>query len=437
MKVFFKRYGWLYLPGLLFLALSSYLQTLIPFYLGRIVDDLNSLIQQATSGGPTVLDSASLIAMVLVSLAVFVSRFVWRYLIMGNSRYLETCLRRQLFDHLLKLTPEYFQQQKTGDLMAYAINDIGAIRQTLGPGLALSANAIVMSFLSIRSMSGNVDQQLTLLALIPLPLILVLILFFGRQVRIRFRKVQETFSAVSDRIQESITGIQVIKAYGLESEELQRFEALNRQSRDAQMRMTAVSASTSPLTSLLFGISFTIALVQGGQMVINGVISLGSFVAFLGYLALIVSPVQSVARIVNLLQKGNASWKRFRKILGVVPAVQDAADVIEESQLPVRSAGHLTADKLTFGYPDQRHPVLQDISIELQPGRRIGILGKTGSGKTTLTSLLVRLFDAPAGSMTLDGHDLRRLPLGWLRRQIALVPQDNFLFSATIEDNIR
>jgi ATP-binding cassette, subfamily B, multidrug efflux pump len=342
-NVFFRRYGWLYLPGLLFLALSSYLQTLIPHYLGRIIDDLSSMIK--ASAGPAAgaaLNPGNLIAMVLAALAVFVSRFIWRYLIMGNSRYLENCLRRQLFDHLLVLTPRFYQQQKTGDLMAYAVNDIGAIRQTLGPGLALSANAIIMSLLSIRSMSGEVNAQLTWLALLPIPPILVLILLFGRQVRVRFHKVQATFSAVSDRIQESITGIQVIKAYGLEQDEVKRFENLNLQSRNAQMRMTAVSAATSPLTTLLFGISFTIGLIQGAQLVMNGVISLGDFVAFQGYLALIVSPVQSVARIINLLQKGNASWKRFKRIMNVVPDVQEDPQGLTEDQLPERSGGQLT-----------------------------------------------------------------------------------------------
>ena len=433
MKDFFKRYGWLYLPGLLFLGLSSYLQTLVPRLLGQIIDELDALSAQP---GQTAI-GRSLIYMLLAALAVFVTRFIWRYLIMGNSRYLENSLRRALFDHLLVLPVSFFQQQKTGDLMAYAINDIGAIRQTFGPGLAQSANAIGLSILSISSMTGLISPRLTLLALLPVPLILVLVLLLGRQVQRRFRKVQETFAAVSDRVQESISGIQVIKAHGQENEEVARFETLNRQSRDTQMRMIAVSSATSPLVTLLFGISFSIGLIYGSQLVLNGTISLGDFVAFNGYLALIVNPVQSVARIITILQKGNASWKRFQRILHAEVAVCDGVNTLPASKLPARGEGRLVIRDLTFTYPGQSRPALRNINLELLPGKRIGILGRTGSGKSTLANLLVRLYNAPPGSIQLDGCDLNRLPLHWLRGQIALVPQDNFLFSTTLDENIR
>jgi len=432
-KVFIKKYGWLYLPGLLFLGLSSFLQTLLPKLLGQIIDSLNTLAGQEDM--PAV--GRSLLFLLLTAVGMFITRFAWRYFIMGNSRYLENCLRRELFDHLLILPVSYYQQQKTGDLMAYAINDIGAIRQTFGPGLALSASAIVLSILSIRSMTGEVNARLTFLALLPIPLILALVLLLGRQVQRRFRRVQEVFAAVSDRVQESISGIQVIKAHGQEQEEVARFGLLNQESRKANLRMSYISAATNPLVTLLFGVSFSIGLIYGSRLVLAGTISLGDFVAFNGYLALVVHPVQSVARIINMLQRGNASWKRFRKILGEVPAVRDTPDSLPAEQLPARSEGRLEIRDLTFSYAGQSRPALQHISLDLQPGRRIGILGRTGSGKTTLANLLVRLYDPPRGSLYLDGHDLLDLPLHWLREQIAFVPQDNFLFSASLEENIR
>jgi len=430
---FFRRYGWLYIPGLIFLGLSSFAQTRVPLLLGQIIDQLDSL---ASSDVPVDI-IPGLLLLLLAAVAVFVTRFIWRYLIMGNSRYLENCLRTELFNHLLRLPVEFYQQQKTGDLMAYAINDIGAVRQTFGPGLALSANALVMSFLAISSMTDSIDPRLTLFALLPVPLILVLVLLLGRQVQHRFRKVQEVFSAVSDRVQESISGIQVIKAHSQESEEAGRFEALNQRSRDAQMRMTAVSAATGPVVSLLFGISFSIGLIYGSQLVIAGTISVGDFVAFNGFLALIVHPVQSVARIINMLQRGNASWKRLQKILKTEPSVADRAGTLPDTQLPARSAGFISVRNLTFTYPGATRPVLSDISFELRPGRKVGILGRTGSGKSTLANLLVRLYNPPYGSITLDGLDISQLPLHWLRSQIAVAPQDNFLFSTTLAENIR
>ncbi len=430
---FLGRYGWIYLPGIAFLALSSYLQVLVPRQLGLVID----LLDRAGGMIDEVAVRQALVGLLLIALAVFGARFAWRSLIMGNSRNLEKYLRERLFSHFLSLPTTFFQQRKTGDLMAYAINDIGAIRMTFGPGLALAANAIVLGFLSISRMTGTVDPRLTLFALLPVPVILILAFRLGTAVQRRFRRVQETFAAVSDRVSESISGIQVIKAYSQEEEEASRFETLNRQSFDNQMRMTAVSAAMSPTVSLFFGISFSVSLIYGSQLVLNQSISLGDFVAFNGYLTLIVNPVQSVARIINMVQKGLASWKRYQDIVTIVPDIKDGPQTIPDDQLPTKSDGRLTAEHLTFRYQGQGEDALSDITLQLSPGRRVGILGRTGSGKTTLANLLVRLHEAPAGCIRLDGRELTDYPLVWLRRQVATVPQDNFLFSASILDNIR
>jgi ATP-binding cassette, subfamily B, multidrug efflux pump len=432
MNGFFKKYGWLYLPGLLFLSLSAYLQTLLPLLLGKVIDILNA---------PDMADRTKsvllqLLYMLLAAAAAFASRYLWRYFIMGNSRYMEIWLRRRLFDQLLILPAAFYQRQKTGNLMAYAINDIGAIRQTFGPGVGLAANAVVMSVLAVSSMSGSIHPRLTWFALAPVPLIMILILLLGTQIQHRFRKVQEAFSSISDRMSESISGIQVIKAYGQEDEEVVRFDALNRQSRDSQMRMTRVSAATSPVVSVLFGVSFAIALIYGSQLVMDGTISLGHFVAFFGYLALIVSPVQSMARITNLLQRGLASWKRYKAIMDEVPAVRDSAGTVPVEDLPEKSRGSLTIRGLNFFYPGNSQPALQNIDLDLEPGRRVGIIGRTGSGKSTIANLLVRLYESPPGSILLDGRPISDLPLNWLRRQISVAPQDNFLFAASISENI-
>ena len=433
MKQFLRKHGWIYLPGLVFLALSSWLQVLSPKILGELIDSLN--VPAATINLDTI--TGHLVNLLLIAILAFVTRFIWRSMIMGNSRHLENDLRRQLFQQLQSLPVQYYQHQKTGNLMVYAINDIGAIRQTLGPGLALSANAIVMGILSIGSMSGQIDARLTLFALLPVPVIVILILWLGRMVQQRFRMVQEAFAAVSDRVQESISGIQVIKAYGQEHEEVERFEQLNRRSRHATMHMTRVSASMSPLVTLLFGISFSISLIYGSRLVLNDVLTLGEFIAFNGYLALVVNPVQSIARIINLMQKGMASYKRFNQIMSADPLIRDAAGIKPVESWPAYLPGVLRLNNLTFTYPGEKKPALTGIDVELAPGKMIGILGRTGSGKSTLAALLQRQYEVPDGSVSLNGQDVHEIPLAVLRRQFAHAPQDNFIFSTSIAENIR
>lgn len=433
MQQFWKQYAWLYLPGLLFLGLSAFFQVLSPRLLGDLIDDLN--VPAAEIQMPDVY--RGLLYLLLVALAAFVTRFIWRYAIMGNSRRIETALRRQLFDHLQRMPMQFYQHHKTGDLLVYAINDIGAIRQTFGPGLALFANTIVMSVLSIGSMSTQVNPRLTFFALIPVPVIIVIIIWMGRQVRTRFRQVQEAFAAVSDRVQESITGIEVIKAYGQEDEEVERFEQLNRRSRFANINMTRVSAAMGPVVNILFGISFTVSLIYGSHLVLQQQLTLGEFVAFNGYLTLIINPVRSVARIINVLQRGMASLRRYQEILKVKPDIIDTPGIKPPDQWPERLDGQLVVRDLTFTYPEEIKPALAQISFELKPGRMVGLLGKTGSGKSTLTNLLLRLYEVPEGTIFLDGHDIRDIPLSVLRSQIAYVPQDNFIFSTTLAENIR
>ncbi len=433
MRQFIRRYGKYYLPGFILLAVSAYFQVLTPRLLGEIIDSLNVPVAEIVSRDVY----RQLGILMLVAIGAFASRFIWRYLIMGTSRYLEADLRLHLFEHLQKLPMQYYQYQKTGDLMAYAINDIGAIRQTLGPGLALSLNVLVMIFLSIGNMTTEVSPRLTAFALIPVPIILTVVIIMGRQIRIRFRRVQEAFASVSDRVQESISGLSVIKAYGQEEEESHRFEALNQRSRDANLAMTRVAASMGPSVVLLFGISFAISLVYGSHLVLQGDVSLGQFVAFNGLLTLIINPIRSVARIINMMQRGLASYKRYQNVLSVEPAIQDHPDHLTKEDLPERAAGHVQIRNLDFMFPGEDKNALSGINMDIRPGQMIGVLGRTGSGKSTLANLLLRVFDPPEGAVLLDGQDIRRLPLAYLRDQVAYAPQDNFLFSTTIEENIR
>ena len=266
-----------------------------------------------------------------------------------------------------------------------------------------------------------------------MPVLIVLIVVLGRQVRQRFRRVQEAFAAVSDRVQENISGIRVIKAYAQEDAEVDRFERLNQNMLDTNVRMVKASATMSPMVDLVFGPVLHHRLVYGSALVRSGAISLGEFVTFNGYLTLIVQPIRSIARVINILSRGMASLKRYNQIMAVPPMVVESVD----NKHPQPLLGELEVRDLSFRYPYAPSLSLQNISFHLRQGKTLGILGHTGSGKTTLCNLLLKLYNPPEGSVLFDGVDIHNIPLDVLRDGIGYVPQDNFLFSATIGDNIR
>lgn len=427
LRGFLKKYGWQYIPGVAFLFLSAYIQIKSPRILGQIIDELSlaAIDRQAVY--------RLLLMLLAVAILTFITRFVWRQLINGNGRNLEAYLRQTLFSHFQKMGVYFYTQRKTGDLMAYAVNDINAVRQTFGPAVAMLFNGISLTVMAIGNMAGDVDERLAAFALIPVPLVIIIMIFMGREVRTRFRRVQEAFASITGRVQENISGLRVIKAYVQEDAEAERFEALNRNSRSANLGMVKVSASMSPVVDLLFGVSFTISLIYGSSLVRSGVISLGGFVAFNGYLSMIVQPVRSVARIINVLSRGMASLKRLNAILDIPPMIEDGGGDIPKNI----DHADIEIDGLSFKYPGDQRYALNGVSLRIRPGASLGILGRTGSGKTTLVNLLVRLYNVPAGKIRIGGVDIGEFPLDYLRGHIGYVPQDNFLFSASIEENIR
>ena len=424
---FFKKDGWRYIPGMLFLIINTALDVIPARLLGDSVD----LMREEVIDESAVL--RKLIGIVAVAVLIFITRSIWRAYINGNARRMEMWLRNTLFTHLQSLGPDFFNKQKTGDLMAYAINDVNAIRMTFGPAIALSGTSLFTSLFSITQMTSDVDWRLALFCLAPIPLLLIAIFKLGKITRVRFRKVQEAFAAVSDRVQENISGIRVIKAYAQEVPEVERFESLNANMRDTNVNMVKVSAAMGPMVTFVFGISFTISLIYGSHLVRTGVITLGDFVAFNGYLTLIIHPVQAVARVTNLLQRGLASLKRYTAVLETPPSVVDAQENLHEGNLQ----GNIAVRDLTFTYPDGDRPALADIAFTLPSGKTLGILGHTGSGKTTLVNLLLKMYNPPRGTVFYDGTDLHDTALDTLRGGIGYVPQDNFLFSATVAENIR
>ncbi len=431
---FLRKYGWRYLPGTALIVVCSYIQTLSPLVLGEIFDTFDApFVDRAL-----VMSKAWLL--VLIAFGVFVTRISWRYLVMGNARHMECMLREQLFEHLQQMPPAFYQTKKTGDLMAYAINDINAIRMSYGPGLALGIQGLATGALAISSMITRISPHLSLLALIPIPFIMIVIVFMGRQVRSRFTQVQKTFAEVSDRVNENVGGIRVVKAYVQEDSEIERFESLNVKMKTTSMSMVRVSALMNPLIQLLFGISFTIGIVYGASMVYNGTLSVGDFVAFNSFLTLIVRPVTMLGRIINILQRGNASNLRLKEVL------TSKSNVPQGSETLKNYSGALEVKNLTFSYNgvsgangengETSRPALKDISFKLEPGKTLGIIGHTGSGKTSLVNALLKFHPVPDGAIFMDGVDINRLTLRSVREPYGCVPQDGFLFSSTIKENI-
>lgn len=423
---FLKKYWIHYIIGIIFLVLTTFVQNLAPRLLGMIIDALR--IEYVDKQRILIY----LGMMIGVAIIAFITRYIWRYFIIGNSRNLECYLRERLFQHFQTLPVQFYHQRKTGDLLAYAINDISAVRMSFGPGLAHIVNAIGVCTVSIIAMAQTVNFRLTILSLLPIPIIIFLMIKIGGLVRKRFRIVQENFAAISDRVQENISGIRVIKSYVQEKEEVRRFDDLNEKMRQSNIRMVRVSSLLSPMIELCFGISFMISLIYGSSMVKNNVITLGDFVAFNGYLTMIIKPVTSIGRVINIIQKGIASYKRLDEIFQVR---SDITDESSDSSL-TNIHGDIEINDLTFNYPSSEEAALKNIKIKLGKGKTLGVIGKTGSGKTTLVNLLLRLYNVERGKIFIDGRDINDYPLKTLRENIGYVPQDNFLFSATVRENI-
>ncbi|MCF0136060.1 MAG: ABC transporter ATP-binding protein [Lachnospiraceae bacterium] len=425
-KKFLKKYGLNYIPGIFFLVLCARITNLGPEALGKAIDLL----------GETHIDRAAVMhqawVIVLIALAVFVTRFIWRMFIIMNARRMEVFLREELFVKLQNMPIGFFYKQRSGDLMAYAINDTNAVRMTFGPVLAQGINGIATAVLSIAAMARTIDGRLTVFAILPVVAAIVAIILIGDVVQKRFRRVQELFSRLSGFVNESIMGSRVIKSFSREKEWQQEFDTSSTQMRDANVALTDASAWLNPITTITFGLSYSISLIYGGQLVQQGTLGLGSLVAFLGYLLLIQQPVVSLGRIVNLIHRGLASYKRLNVIFEAegIPAfeMQDYEGLLN---------GDIEARDLTFAYPGKDKPELDHVSFHIHPGETLGIAGVTGGGKTTLISLLLKFYETPRGQLLLNGVDINDIPAKAIREKVGYVPQDGFLFSTTIEENVR
>ena len=423
-----RKYWWRYLLGIAALFLVDRINAQVPLLSGELTDGL--------AAGALDMRGVWGIAWRLLGMGalIMLGRFGWRFFLFGSARLIERDLRSDLFAHLETLSMSWYNEHKTGDLMAHFTNDLGAIRGLMGMTVISAFDATVMLVLVLISMIRFVSLKLTVIALVPLIVILFGDFWFGKAMHRRFLARQEAFSGLTDQTQEAISGIRVVKAFVQERQELAAFAKANNRAREKNLDVVRLIATVMPMLDLIVGLSLLLTLIFGGRMAIYGEITLGQFVAFNSYVAMLVWPMIAVGESVSNFSQGMASLRRIRCILEEKPEIRDEGD-------PAVTAlrGDIVFDRLSFSYPGvpKDHPTLEDISVQIGRGETLAVVGRTGCGKTTMMNLLERLWEPDAPEMIrVDGRILKEIPLAVLHRDIAYVPQDSFLFSDTIENNI-
>jgi ATP-binding cassette subfamily B multidrug efflux pump len=364
-----------------------------------------------------------------VALLRGIFQYWMRVVLIGISRDIEYDLRNDLFGHLVNLSADFYARHRTGDIMARATNDLNAVRMMLGPGVMYWTETSLTFVLAIAVMS-SADWRLTLLAILPAPLVSFAVIFFGRKIHDRFERIQEMFSDISSRVQENLSGVRMIRAYVQEAAELNRFNRLNEGYIAQNIQLVRISGLFEPLLEMLIGVTFLIVLWAGGYRVLSGKLSLGGFVMFNTYMGMLVWPMIAMGWVVNLMQRGSASFERICQIMNERPTI---AEPVSPQPL-TRVRGEIEFRGVSVAYPAGR--ALRGVDLRIRAGATVAIVGATGCGKSTLVSLIPRLLDPTTGSVLLDGADLRTLSPQALRRHIGFVPQETFLFSSTIAENI-
>ena len=370
-------------------------------------------------------------ALYLIGLALVkgLFQFWMRVILIGISRDIEYDLRNDLFRHLTRLAPEYYGRTRTGDIMARATNDLNAVRMMLGPGVMYCFETGLTFALAIGIML-SVDWRLAIPAILPAPAVSLAVIFFGRAIHSRFERIQEMFSDISSRVQENLSGVRMVRAFAQERAELRRFEELNRQYISQNLKLVRIQGVFDPLLESLIGLTFLAVLWVGGEQVLKGRISIGDFVMFNTYMGMLVWPMIALGWVVNLMQRGTASLARINQIMAEQPSI-----AAPERPVALRtSRGDIEFRGVTIAYNGV--PALDAIDLSVPAGATIAVVGHTGSGKSTLVNLVPRLMDPTAGAVLVDGVDVREFDPGDLRRQVGFVPQETFLFSATIAENI-
>src|SRR6185436_12714514 len=421
---YLKKYRTGLLLGAICVLFNNGIWILLPQVIRGAVNALNS--------GVTV-DKLKLYAslILLVACAKGIFQFLTRWIVIGISRDIECDLRNDFFQHLESLSHSYYQRTRTGDIMARATNDLNAVRQLLGPAIMYSANTIVFTAGALAFMF-SISPRLTLYAFLPLPIVSIVIQYFGRRIHERFERIQAMFSDISARAQENFSGVRVIRAYVQEEAEVAGFEKSNREYIARSLKLVRLMGMLWPTLETMLGLAIVLVLWLGGREVLHGRIKVGDFVAFNTYMVQLTWPVIALGWVINIFQRGTASLSRIHQLMQERSEITDAAGVTSAADKELK--GDIEFRNLNFAY--RGVSVLHGINLQIPAGTSLAIVGPTGSGKTTLVSLIPRIYDADPGAVLIDGKPIREYALADLRRNIGFVPQETFLFSETIRENI-
>lgn len=419
------QYKWHYLAGILILMLVDLANLYVPQFTGELIDGLTEGIIGQEGVWPL------LGRIFAAGVVMMLGRFGWRYCIFGAARGIEYRLRNDMFGHLETLSARYFNSHKTGDLMAHFTNDLQALRMAVGPAVVTAFDAIVMTIMVLVKMIFYVDFQLTLLAFVPLILVAVGCYYYGIEAKKRQTRRQKAFSDLSDKVQESLVGVRVLKAFVQEDADFRAFEEASRNSMEKNLSVVKLRAVFGPALDLVTGISLLLTLLFGGRMVLAGQVSIGKFVAFNSYIGMLVWPMIACGDCINSFSQAAAAFQRIACIFREEPDIVDMS-----AGEDVHIKGDIALKDLTFTYPDGEEPVLKHVNLHVKAGEMLGVLGRTGSGKSSLADLLLRVYDCKEGTLLVDGRPITEFPLAVLHRDMAYVPQESFLFSDTLEENI-
>lgn len=423
---YLKKHRLQYFLGILALFAVDFANIFIPKLTGTITDGLTA--HNLDWNGIKML----LLYILILGLLLAVGRFLWRYFLFGASRSIEKELRNDMFAHLEKMSVEYYNEHKTGDLMTRFTSDLNNIRMSIGPAIICVFDASVMTIMVIGQMMYYVNVKLTLLTMIPMILILLGEIYYGKIIRSRFLDRQEAVSNLTDYVQESFSGIRVIKAFVRERAQLRAFTKENQNTMEKNLSIAKLQSIVIPLLDVIIGLSSLITLIYGGYLALIGDITLGRFVAFNQYINMLVWPMLACGDAVNMFSQGSASIRRIQDVMEEKPEIFDDADTKDVEKIK----GSITFSHLTFLHHGQTEPTLKDINLHIDAGTTLAIVGRTGNGKSTLVNLLLHLYNAKPGMIFIDGKDINTIPLKTLRTNIGYVPQDNFLFSDTLKSNI-
>ena len=422
---FFRAHWVRYAVGIILLFLVEVLQLIPPWLIGQVVN-------RFVTRHYTVTYLWRVLAVILLAqLLSYALRYGWRLMLYGGSLELASELRRRLYRHFTELSPVFYQQHRIGDLMAHSTNDVQAVQETAGDGVLTLADSVLTAAVVVATMATRINGFLTLVALLPLPVMAYVVTRYGHWLHDRFIKAQAAFSDLNDRVQEIISGIRVVRAFGQETWEKHEFRDLSEQVMVKNIAVSQIDALFDPTVSVIVGLSYFLALAVGGWMVIHRTLNIGQLTTFTLYLGELIWPMMAFGFLFNIVERGRASYERIQRLLTEKPAIHDRPGAVD-----TLAPGPIHYGIPTFSYPGADHPVLQDVTLDIPAGAFVGILGRTGSGKSTLLRLLLREFDLTAGDITIAGTSIYQVTLRALRAQLAYVPQDHVIFSATVRDNI-